>query len=76
MGTTSEKKRMGRPPTGRTRAGVTARFDADVLKAIEAWAREHGIERSEAIRRLVELGLKSQSIGRGKWWTNRKPVHD
>jgi len=48
------------------------------LKSLDDWRRKQDDlpGRPEAIRRLVELGLKAQSIGRGKWWVNRKPVHD
>jgi len=35
-----------------------ARFDPATVTAIEAWASAAGVGRSEAIRRLVEMGLK------------------
>lgn len=40
--------------------------------SVDAWASAHAINRSEAIRQLVELGLKSQATA------NAKPVsrHD
>ena len=31
----------------------------EMVAAIEAWANENKITRSEAIRRLIELGLKA-----------------
>ena len=45
--------------TGRDPA-VTSRLPEDVIEAIDAWAAKQKDEmsRSEAIRRLVELGLK------------------
>jgi hypothetical protein len=52
------KKRRGRPATGKD--PVTAlRLSAQLTLAIEAWAKSQVDEpsRSEAIRRLVELGL-------------------
>jgi hypothetical protein len=52
------KKRRGRPATGKD--PLTAlRLPPDLTKAIEAWAANQADEpnRSEAIRRLVELGL-------------------
>jgi len=30
------------------------------MEALDAWAKKHGVNRSEAIRRLVELGLKAK----------------
>lgn len=53
------KKSRGRP---KKVAGVdpvsAVRFSLDMTGAIEKWAKKHGIGRSEAIRRLVERGLK------------------
>jgi|SRR6267142_4477891 hypothetical protein len=34
---------------------------ADLAADVDAWAGVHAIDRSEAIRRLVELGLKSEA---------------
>jgi hypothetical protein len=62
----TKKGRGGnRPGAGRPKAGGTAqvsavRFPEDMAKAIEQWAEDQGIGRSEAIRRLVELGLKAK----------------
>jgi len=53
------KKRRGRPATGKD--PITAlRLPADLTKAIEAWADNQDDEpnRSEAIRRLVGIGLR------------------
>jgi hypothetical protein len=55
------KKRRGRPATGKD--PLTAlRLPPDLTKAIEAWAANQADEpnRSEAIRRLVKLGLKAK----------------
>jgi len=51
------QKRRGRPTTGHKL--VALRFTPDALAKIDAWAAENEIpdNRSEAIRRLVELGL-------------------
>jgi hypothetical protein len=35
------------------------RLPAGLTAEIDAWANDHEISRSEAIRRLVELGLKA-----------------
>ena len=52
------KKSRGRPATGHD-PSVSTRFPADVMARIVAWAakQKDGPPRSEAIRRLVELGL-------------------
>jgi hypothetical protein len=55
------KKKRGRPATGKD--PLTAfRLPPNLTKAIEAWAKNQPDEpnRSEAIRRLVELGLKAK----------------
>lgn len=36
----------------------TARMPKELIGQIEAWADEHDTTRSEALRRLVERGLK------------------
>jgi hypothetical protein len=56
------KKSRGRP-TGVKYAGtIPARFEIEAMKLLDAWAKKHDVTRSEAIRRLVALGLK----GKGK----------
>ncbi len=49
-------KKRGRPATGKDPM-IGARFDPEAVAAIEAWAKTADVSRSEAIRRLVELGL-------------------
>jgi hypothetical protein len=51
--------KSGRPPTGRDPA-ITVRVPKEVLDNVAAWAAKQSDElnRSQAIRRLVELGLK------------------
>jgi hypothetical protein len=66
------KKKRGRPATGKH--PLTAlRLPAYLTKAIEAWAIKQSDEpnRSEAIRRLIELGLtvkpiSSERVRRGR----------
>lgn len=58
---TVQPKKRGRPATGKDPL-VGARFPQDLIDSIDAWAAENDASRSEAIRRLVELGLK----GKGK----------
>src|ERR1700732_4657848 len=50
-------KKRGRPPTGGRDPGVHVRLPETMLAAIDAKSTEEGTGRSEAIRRLVELGL-------------------
>jgi hypothetical protein len=51
------KPKRGRPATGRD-PFVGIRLPEAMLQAIEAHSVKDGTTRSEAIRRLVELGLK------------------
>jgi hypothetical protein len=55
------QKKRGRPATGRDPA-VTIRLPEKVLALVERWAmsQEDHPPRSQAIRRLVELGLKAK----------------
>jgi len=52
----------GRPATGKD-PGTTIRLPPDLRTAIDAWARKQDDKpsRSEAIRRLIELGLKAKA---------------
>ena len=58
---TVHQKKRGRPATGRDPA-VTIRLPEDVLASVEHWAvtQEDQPSRSQAIRQLVELGLKAK----------------
>ncbi len=53
-------KRRGRPPTGGRDPGVHIRLPENMLASIDAKSVEDGTTRSEAIRQLVELGLKAK----------------
>ena len=50
------KKRRGRPATGKN-PQVVVRMPAPLIAAVDAWGTANDTARSEAIRRLVELGL-------------------
>jgi Arc/MetJ-type ribon-helix-helix transcriptional regulator len=50
------KKRRGRPATGKDPL-VSARLPQSLVDQVEQWSAAHAGSRSEAIRRLVELGL-------------------
>jgi hypothetical protein len=53
--------RRGRPPKpGGTDPGIFTRLPPKTLKALDDHAAEKGITRSEAVRRLIEAGLKRQ----------------
>ena len=52
-------KKRGRPATGKDPI-VPVRMPPAVTEAIEAWADEHGVSRSEAMRRLLEEALATQ----------------
>jgi len=59
------KKKRGRPPkAGGVDPGVFVRLPPPVLGKLDAWATKQDVTRSEAIRRLVELGLKVKGKGR------------
>jgi hypothetical protein len=51
------QKRRGRPPTGQNPI-IQVRFPPGLIEQVEAWAKRQKIQRSEALRRLVEKGLK------------------
>jgi hypothetical protein len=51
-----QKKKRGRPATGRDPM-VSSRIPASTVSAIDEWATHNSTTRSDAIRRLVELGL-------------------
>jgi len=52
-----KKKRLGRPRTGITPL-VAFRPPQQLIDAIDAWAAAAEVSRSEAMRRLIEAGLK------------------
>jgi hypothetical protein len=53
------KKRRGRPATGKDPL-VSARLPQPLIDQVEEWSGSNSVTRSEAIRRLVELGLKAK----------------
>jgi hypothetical protein len=58
-----QKRGRGRPATGRDPA-VTTRLAEETIGAVDKWASKNDVPtRAEAIRRLVELGLKAKSKG-------------
>ena len=57
------KKRRGRPATGKD-PQVVIRMPATLISAIDSWGEANDAIRSEAIRRLVELGLTVKTPAR------------
>jgi hypothetical protein len=55
------KKKRGRPPTTGKGTQIGMRWQDPELLAIDDWREKHDVaSRPEAIRRLVELGLKAK----------------
>jgi hypothetical protein len=50
------KKRRGRPAIGKDPL-VSARMPAELIARVERWAEANETSRSEAVRKLVEIGL-------------------
>jgi Arc/MetJ-type ribon-helix-helix transcriptional regulator len=50
------------------------KLPAVLTASIDGWARAHGINRSEAIRRLVELGLKSEAAAGARPVSSRDAI--
>ena len=59
MKTIQRKGRAGRRSTGQNRLAAT-RMPATLMAEVEAWATANDATRSDAIRRLVELGLTAR----------------
>ena len=58
------KKKRGRPATGKD-PHVAARMPQALITEVEDWASRNEATRSEAIRRLVEIGLRVKYTGKG-----------
>jgi hypothetical protein len=52
-------KKRGRPATGKDPL-VSTRMPTSLIREIDGWADRSKVKRSEAIRRLVEIGLKAK----------------
>ena len=63
------QKKRGRPATGRDPVSAV-RLPAELTAAVDRWGETHDANRSEAIRRLVELGLTVKTKARP---TGRRP---
>jgi Ribbon-helix-helix protein, copG family len=58
----AHKKRRGRPATGKA-PHMAARMPPELIAEVDAWATANDTSRSDAFRRLVELGLKVKPKG-------------
>src|SRR3979490_1170272 len=56
---TVKRKKVGRPATG-TEPLYGVRISDELMGQIQKWGRENSATRSEAIRRLADLGLKGK----------------
>jgi hypothetical protein len=55
----TQKKKRGRPPNPKgRRLSIPISFPPALVAILDAYAAREGINRSEAVRRLVEAGLK------------------
>jgi hypothetical protein len=63
---TVHKKSRGRPAGIKYGETIPARLELATVASLDAWAKSHDISRSEAIRRLVEIGLTVKTKGRPK----------
>ena len=59
MSITGNQKKRGRPRTG-VRNHVAARVTELEIEQIDSWATRHGVTRSEAIRRLLQIALRAE----------------
>jgi predicted DNA binding CopG/RHH family protein len=53
----AKQKKRGRPATG-VRPMIGLRLSEDDIERVDRWAKERGMSRSDAIRALIEQGLK------------------
>lgn len=54
-------KKRGRPAIGGRNPHIAARMPPALIAEVDAWSVANDTTRSEAIRRLVELGLKAKA---------------
>jgi hypothetical protein len=59
------KGKRGRPATGHDPM-LGGRVPAEIIAAVDAYAAKVGTTRSDAMRRLIELGLKRVALLLGK----------
>ena len=55
----AERKKRGRPAIGKD-PGYGLRISDELIGRIQKWAAENSVKRSEAMRQLIDLGLKAK----------------
>jgi hypothetical protein len=61
------KRKRGRPSNPEGRAlSIPISFSRPMVAVLDAHAAKAGITRSEAVRQLIEAGLKAKSAKKGK----------
>jgi metal-responsive CopG/Arc/MetJ family transcriptional regulator len=60
------KKKIGRPVEIGAYEFIGLRVPAALVEAIDGWAKAQNVKRSDAVRALIEAGLKSGRRGRSK----------
>lgn len=60
-----QKRQRGRPATGRDPV-VSVRVPEQTLSELDDWAEKRGVGRAEAIRTLLEDGLRCYDLAKGK----------
>ncbi len=56
-----KQRRRGRPVVVDAGGTLAIKLPLKLVAAVDAWSRQVGLTRSEAIRRLVEVGLRKKS---------------
>jgi len=54
------KRGRGRPAGQLFSETIPVRLTPDLIKTVDAWARRDDVSRSQAIRDLIEVGLKAK----------------
>jgi hypothetical protein len=57
-------KKRGRPATGKDPI-LGARVPKELIREIDTWADRQDAKRSEAVRRLIEMGLAASALVKG-----------
>jgi len=60
MSSRKVKAKLGRPTVIAADVQAGMRLPAPLVEAIDRWADDNGVSRSEAMRRLIELGLQAK----------------
>ena len=61
MAKTTNAKKAGRPVTIDAAVTVIVRMPTKMSQALDSWAANEGMSRSEAIRKLIEDGIRKRT---------------